>query len=88
MTTTTASTGIVNSLTTGRLPKWAPWALFSLALVPPLARPLTHGLARLGDAIALHPRIAQLLQQSMTQCCTLPEALQSLELLLAPTGER
>ena len=29
MTTTTASTGIVNSLTTGRLPKWAPWALLA-----------------------------------------------------------
>jgi len=25
-TTTTTNTGIVNSLTTGRLPKWAPWA--------------------------------------------------------------
>jgi phosphate transport system permease protein len=27
MTTATASTGIVNSLTSGRLPRWAPWAL-------------------------------------------------------------
>lgn len=27
MTTTTPTTGITNSLTTGRLPKWAPWAL-------------------------------------------------------------
>jgi len=27
MTATTPTTGIVNSLTTGRLPKWAPWAI-------------------------------------------------------------
>jgi flagellum-specific ATP synthase len=39
-------------------------------------------------AIALHPRIAQVLQQSMNECCTLPEALQALEMLLAPTGDR
>jgi phosphate transport system permease protein len=29
MTTTTAPKGIVNSLTTGRLPKWSPWAILA-----------------------------------------------------------
>ena len=29
MTTTTEATGIVNSLTTGRLPKWSPWAILA-----------------------------------------------------------
>jgi phosphate transport system permease protein len=29
MTTTTQANGIVNSLTTGRLPKWAPWAILA-----------------------------------------------------------
>ena len=29
MTATTPQTGIVNSLTTGRLPRWAPWALLA-----------------------------------------------------------
>ena len=29
MTTTTEAKGIVNSLTTGRLPKWAPWAILA-----------------------------------------------------------
>ncbi|CAN5325155.1 phosphate ABC transporter permease PstA [soil metagenome] len=29
MTTTTEATGIVNSLTTGRLPKWSPWVILA-----------------------------------------------------------
>jgi phosphate transport system permease protein len=33
VTTTTATTGITNSLTTGRLPKWAPWTLLGACWV-------------------------------------------------------
>ena len=33
MTTTAAPKGIVNSLTTGRLPKWSPWAILGGSLV-------------------------------------------------------
>ena len=33
MTTATATTGIVNSLTTGRLPKWAPWVTLGASWV-------------------------------------------------------